>query len=114
VIPTQRKVGSRIVLELPKFLLERGFYSLVLQKDTLGLVAFNLTKEESLLENLKPEEVKLRLGGSPSISIFDAGSTDAFRNEIKARYLGTPLWKYAIVFALLFLFIEITLIRFLK
>jgi hypothetical protein len=114
VIPTQRKVGSRIVLELPKFLLERGFYSLVHQKDTLGLVAFNLTKEESLLENLKPEEVKLRLGGSPSISIFDAGSTDAFRNEIKERYLGTPLWKYAIVLALLFLFIEITLIRFLK
>ncbi len=114
VIPAQHRIGSRIILELPKFLLERGFYSMVLQKDTLGLVAFNLTKEESLLENLKPEQVKLRLGGSPSISIFDAGSTDAFRNEIKERYLGTPLWKYAIVLALLFLLAEILLIRFLK
>jgi hypothetical protein len=99
---------------LPKFLLERGFYSLVNQKDTLSLVAFNLIKDESMLENLKPEEVKLRLGGSSSISIFDAGSTDAFRNEIKERYLGTPLWKYAIVLALFFLLAEILLIRFLK
>ena len=114
VIPAQHWIGSRIVLELPKFLLERGFYSLVHQKDTLSLVAFNLIKDESMLENLKPEEVKLRLGGSPSISIFDAGSTDAFRNEIKERYLGTPLWKYAIVLALLFLLAEILLIRFLK
>jgi hypothetical protein len=114
VIPAQHRIGSRIILELPKFLLERGFYSLVNQKDTLNLVAFNLIKDESMLENLKPEEIKLRLGGSASISIFNAGSTDAFRNEIKERYLGTPLWKYAIVLALVFLLAEILLIRFLK
>ena len=54
------------------------------------------------------------MGNAPNISIFEAGSAEAFSNEIKARYLGTPLWKYALVLALFFLLVEILLIRFLK
>jgi hypothetical protein len=54
------------------------------------------------------------MGNGENISIFEAGSPEAFSNEIKARYLGKPLWKYAIMLSLLFLLAEVLLVRFLK
>jgi hypothetical protein len=114
VIPLQRRMENQVTLEVPKFLLEKGFYSLLYQQDTLDLVAFNVEKEESVLQNLTGEEAKVRLGGGSSISIFDSGDADSFRNEVKQRYLGTALWKYALLLALFFLLAEVLLLRFLK
>jgi hypothetical protein len=54
------------------------------------------------------------MGETDNISIFEAASADAFSNEIKERYLGKPLWKYALMLALFFLLVEVLLIRFLK
>jgi hypothetical protein len=53
-------------------------------------------------------------GNGSNISVFEANSTEAFSNEIKDRYLGKPLWKYALLLALFFLLVEVLLIRFLK
>jgi Aerotolerance regulator N-terminal len=114
MIPQQRRLGDRVLLEVPKFAADPGFYSVTFKKDTLDVVAFNLDKAESILDSFTGEEAKAQLGGTQSISIFTATSPEAFRNEIKERYLGTPLWKYALVFALIFLLVEVLLLRFLK
>ena len=114
VIPGQRKVGDRVFMEVPKFSIEQGFYKIASQRDTIGLLAFNLDKEESLMDQYTGEEVKTRVGGGDNISIFTASTSDTFSNEIKERYLGTPLWKYALLLALLFIITEVLLIRFLK
>ena len=45
-------------------------------------------------------EMKTLLGSGENISIFEVASTEAFSIEIKERYLGKPLWKYALVMAL--------------
>jgi hypothetical protein len=66
------------------------------------------------LDQYAGEEMKELLGGGDRITIFNVGSQEAFSNEIKERYLGTPLWKYALLLALFFLLMEILLIRFLK
>jgi len=58
--------------------------------------------------------MKALLGAGDNITIFKVGAQEAFSNEIKERYLGTPLWKYALVLAMFFLLMEILLIRFLK
>jgi hypothetical protein len=114
VIPGQRKVGDRVFMEVPKFSIEQGFYKIASQRDTIGLLAFNLDKEESLMDQYPGEEIKTRVGGGDNISIFTASTSDTFSNEIKERYLGTPLWKYALLLALLFIITEVLLIRFLK
>jgi hypothetical protein len=114
VIPGQRKVGDRVFMEVPKFSIEQGFYKIASQRDTVGLLAFNLDKEESLMDQYAGEEVKTSAGGGNNISIFTASTSDTFSNEIKERYLGTPLWKYALLLALLFIITEVLLIRFLK
>jgi hypothetical protein len=91
-----------------------GFYKVVSRKDTIGLIAFDLDKKESVLQQMKGEEAKAALGGQPNVSIFKANSSETFSAEIKERYLGKPLWKYAIVMSLIFLLAEVLLIRFLK
>lgn len=114
IIPSQRRAGSRVVLELPRFSMNAGFYYAVHRTDTLALLAFNQSKQESLLRSYTAHEVKEKLGNHRHITVFESNSAETFSNEIKARYLGTPLWKQALVLALMFLLVEVLLIRFLK
>lgn len=114
VIPAQRKLTDRVILELPRFSMQAGFYNAITGKDSTGLFAFNLDSRESLLERVSATEIKQLLGGGDNITLFEAASAETFSNEIKTRYLGTPLWKYALILALFFLLVEVLLIRFLK
>lgn len=114
IIPPQRRAGDRVYLELPRFTIAPGFYNVIYKSDTLDLLAFNLEKKESLLDQYSGEEAKLMMGGGKNVSLFQAASAEAFSKEIKERYLGTPLWKFALIMALIFLLAEVLLIRFLK
>lgn len=114
IVPSQRRVGDRVFLDIPKFSITQGFYQIAHNGDTLGLLAFDLDKAESQLAQFTGQEIKTQVGGGDHISLFEAESTETFSNEIKARYLGRPLWKYALVMALAFLLAEVLLIRFLK
>ncbi len=114
LVPSQRRLGDRLLFEIPRFSINQGFYYVTHHRDTIDLIAFNLEKKESMLSQFSGEQVKAALGGGNHISIFKASSTETFSNEIKERYLGTPLWKYALILALFFLLAEVLLIRFLK
>ena len=114
IVPAQRRVNEQVFLEIPKFSITQGFYHVLAERDTVGLIAFNLDEAESLLDQFSAEEIKNQMGDGSNISIFEATTADAFSNEIKERYLGKPLWKYALMIALLFLLAEVLLIRFLK
>jgi hypothetical protein len=113
VVPAQRKVNDQVIFDIPKFSMTKGFYKVV-GGDTLSLLAFDLDKTESLLDQYSGAEMKNLFGSGDHITIFKVGSSEAFSNEIKERYLGTPLWKYALMLAIFFLLTEILLIRFLK
>ncbi len=114
LVPSQRRLGDRLLLEIPRYTVSNGFYFVTHGSDTLDLLGFDLEKKESMLAQFTGEEVKAALGGGNQISIFKANSAETFSNEIKERYLGTPLWKYALILALIFLLAEVLLIRFLK
>jgi hypothetical protein len=114
IVPAQRRNGDRVILEIPRFSVEPGFYTAHIRSDTLGLIAFDMDKRESLLDQWSAEEVKSLLGGGSNISIFQPAAQGSFTNEIKERYLGRQLWKYALALALLFLLAEVLLIRFMK
>ena len=114
IVPAQRSVNEQVFLEIPKFSISQGFYQVLAGTDSVGLIAFNLDKAESLLDQFSGNEIKTQMGNASNISIFEATSAEAFSNEIKERYLGKPLWKYALMIALFFLLVEVLLIRFLK
>lgn len=113
LIPAQRKDVDKVIMELPKFSMNAGFYYAMFRKDTLDQVAFNLTRDESRLERFSPSELTERFGNK-MVSVFTPGYTASLAGDIKERYLGTPLWKQALILSLLFLLAEVLLIRFLK
>jgi hypothetical protein len=77
-------------------------------------LAFNLNQKESLLDAYSGKEIIESLGQNGRVSLFEASTADTFHSEIKERYLGTPLWKYCLILALIFLLAEVLLIRFMK
>jgi hypothetical protein len=114
IMPAQRRVNDVVFLDIPKYSITQGFYDVIANRDSVGLVAFNAEKAESLLDQFTGDQVKTQMGNGENITIFEASSGEAFSNEIKARYLGKPLWKYAVMLSLLFLLVEVLLVRFLK
>lgn len=114
IVPPQRRVGDKFFLEMPKFSMNAGFYYVKYRQDTLSLLAVNLDKRESDLNQYSVDEIKSFFGGGKQVTIFQGTSLESFSNEIKERYLGTPLWKHALILALLFLLAEVLFIRFLK
>jgi len=114
VVPAQRKINDDVIFDIPKFSMTKGFYKVVMQRDTVNLLAFNLDKAESLMDQYRGEDVQKILGSADNITIFQVGAADSFSKEIKERYLGKPLWKYALAMAIFFLLVEILFIRFLK
>ena len=114
VVPAQRKINDDVIFDIPKFSMTKGFYKVVMQRDTVNLLAFNLDKAESLMDQYRGEDLQKILGSADNITIFQVGAADSFSKEIKERYLGKPLWKYALAMAIFFLLVEILFIRFLK
>lgn len=114
MIPPQRRAADRVVLEIPKFSMAAGYYYVLYKRDTLDQLAFNLLPHESRLATYTATEVKQQMGGGENIASFDATTTQAFAGELKNKYQGTPLWKYMIVAALLFVLAEVALLRLLK
>jgi hypothetical protein len=83
------------------------------RKDTLDELAFNMERAESILERFSEKELAEQYKNR-HVSILTTTSAAAFGKEIKDRYLGTPLWKHALLLSLLFLLAEVLLIRFWK
>lgn len=113
VIPAQRIVGDRILLDIPRHSITQGFYYVTLDADTLDLLAFNPDRDESRMATYNVQDV-LNLMSGAKVSVFEATTPEAFSKEIKDRYLGKTLWKYAVMLALAFLLAEILLLRFMK
>ena len=113
LIPNQRISGNELVLELPKNELQAGFYELRLGSDVKSTLAFNLDKKESYLEQMDISEIRSYFGQKEYVTIFEVNDEDNFSKEVKKNKFGVPLWKYAIILALLFLLAEVLLIRFL-
>jgi hypothetical protein len=113
IVPSQRSIGDRVLLELPRYSIEAGIYDLFDEDARIASLAFNIDRSESDLEQYTRQELDDEFQLSENINIFSAGNVEQFSSELTASFAGIHLWKYAIVLALLFLLTEILLIRFL-
>jgi hypothetical protein len=121
IIPIQRVTENELVLELPKSsqladnqVLESGYYELQLDGKTEKLLALNHDSEESKMDFYQPEELKNLFAGQKNITVFDNLLDGDFVKTFQENNIGTPLWKYCIILALVFLLIEILLIRLMR
>ncbi len=110
--PDQRFSGSNLVMEIPKDEIGPGHFDVKSTDTNLGVIAFNLPKEESGGDRFSTDEL-LELAQANHINMIEADDAMEVDREITAGIKGIGLWRYALLLALLFLFVEIILIRYL-
>lgn len=92
-----------------------GHYSLLKEKKEIAVVAYNYNRKESVMQF--QDEAGLRevaeKSGLKKWDYMKAANPD-LTSEIRTLQQGIPLWKYAVICALIFLLLEIMLIRYWK
>ena len=112
LIPDQRQEEAGLIMEIPKDEILPGHYDLILNDQVVGTLAFNLPRSESNVHPIDFDFLR-ELERSPNVSILNSDNALNVNQEILAGVNGISLWKYALLIALLFLFVEIILIRYL-
>lgn len=110
--PDQRIVNDELIMEVPKGIIDAGHYTLLQGETALGNLAFNISKMESDLKRLNNQLFE-DVASQNHINWMKEEQLSAFKKMLASNITGKPLWAYALMFTLLFLFVEVILIRYL-
>jgi len=111
-VPGVIRTADRVLLEIPEEITEPGFYILTIDNDTITQLAFNYNKAESNINSISTNDLKNVISGMGNIEIFDIDNAEDFKRSFSEASDGVGLWKYALLLALIFLLIEMLLLRF--
>ncbi len=112
-IPEQFAVGNKMLLGLSSQISKPGFYRVGLEKsDTSETIALNFDRKESDMKFFDASALKEKYIQS-NVSVVDGAHAEV-SSVVKELDRGTPLWKLSLILSLLFLAIEIVLLRFWK
>ncbi|MDQ3192568.1 MAG: BatA domain-containing protein [Bacteroidota bacterium] len=115
IIPENKIINGNHQLILHDQLNAAGNYNLKSGNKNVGSVSFNYNRLESDLSYFSFSELFAQFedSGLSNFLILDSNNKN-LTIALKELDLGKRLWKLCIIFALLFLFTEIVLLRFLK
>ncbi len=113
VIPETRDLGAFTMVYVHDQLKKAGNYDLTSGDSTLQGVSFNFDRKESDLACFETAELKqlLEKNSLTSYTVLEAGSK-SMADALKETDLGTALWKWFILAALVFMTAEVLLLRF--
>jgi hypothetical protein len=114
IVPCLNTIDGLLYLEVPAILDQPGFYQMVSDGDTLGTLSFNLPRRESQLEVLTDDEMTTILEGKSNVELSIIEDAVGYADALTSEREGFPLWKYALLLALIFLVVEMTLLRVFK
>ncbi|MCB2411171.1 BatA domain-containing protein [Hymenobacter lucidus] len=113
VVPAQRWEAGTLRLTIPATVQEAGFYQVVYNNRVLTTLALNIDKDESELSYYSAAELRQLIGPNrPNIQVYESGTDRSVAAHYKAQRVGTPLWRYCLLLALVFLLTEVLLLRF--
>ena len=114
-IPESRLLNSNTIISIHDQVTVAQNYKLTSGNKLISEVAFNYDRKESDLSVLSNDELekKASLSGFTNINVINAEGID-LSHKISQLNEGKRLWKYFIIAALVFLGIEILLIRYFK
>ncbi|MFT4644787.1 MAG: hypothetical protein ACI8ZX_001194 [Planctomycetota bacterium] len=113
LIPQKNIFANEMVLNLMQSNLEAGIYDVSNENKTYqAKVALNYSRKESGLKYYSKNELE-NLFPEKNVNII-VGRKSAIQENLLNNSKGKSLWKWFIVFSLLFLAFEILLLRFLK
>ena len=118
-IPQQRIINSELILQPSAFAKKAGLFNLVSPKNEIAsCFGLNYDRKESVMDFISSDDfaqwsVANRPHNGFSIELLSSADKN-MTAEISELNLGTTLWKLCLVLSLLFLAVEILLLRLLK
>jgi hypothetical protein len=112
-VPESRIVGNMLLLNPNTSIKQDGVYNV--SKDgvaTAQSLAFNYNRKESILDFLSKDDIKQKFN-YPKFNILDIKKAN-IGAQVKQLKGGIILWKICVILALIFLLLEILIIRFMK
>lgn len=115
IIPAQKSGTNDVNLFFRDQVKESGNYDLLLKNKSAAVVSFNYDRRESVMFFYDTDEISKIIKGShlQNMKIFEA-SSKGLTSQLLEMNEGIKLWKWCIILVLLFLGIEILLLKFLK
>jgi hypothetical protein len=110
-IPTQQWLNGKLSIGIKDELRKAGFYNLMNQDQLLHTLAFNYSRKESNLRFHDVEYINLWKEDQQGIRLIDTGNSPIKKSTIREE---KPLWKYFIMATILFLLIEVLIIKVMK
>jgi hypothetical protein len=111
IIPDTRQQEGSTMLYISDQLHETGIYDLKKQDSTIAAIAFNDNRSESDLSYLTKADLAKTV---PQAATLIEGGKGSLQGAVTETNFGLQLWKLCIILALIFLGVEILLIRFYK
>ncbi|MEP1066924.1 MAG: hypothetical protein ABJG82_20385 [Cyclobacteriaceae bacterium] len=111
IVPVLRNIEGSLFLEMPEIMEEPGFYELFADGVKVQTLAFNLPKDESEVSTFSDAEISLMVDGRSNVTFESVDNGFDQKTKYAGVDSGFPLWKYALLLTLLFLIVELTLLR---
>ena len=113
LVVSQRVQGNTLMLDPPKYLLSPGYYNITSDDQDIHTLAVNHHRSESRTEPMDMGALKEKFSGFQNLEFYDEIAPENFSKSLKEKYDKVELWKYALILCLIFVIIEVFLIRFL-
>jgi hypothetical protein len=112
MIPEKRNNGNEVALFFHNGINKDGIYRIMQESDTTDICAFNYNRAESDLHYYHEEDLKKMIKQSNGKGdILNFQSKDLTKS-VSDKLTGRPLWRYFLLLSLLFLAIEVLVLRF--
>ncbi|MHB1146985.1 MAG: BatA domain-containing protein [Lutibacter sp.] len=108
-IPLQKVSQNKVDLTLSDVILQSGFYKVASNEETLRTISLNYDREES---DANYADLKTLAGNAENVTV-SASINDLF-DEIENQQKINWLFKWFLAFSVLFLFIEMLLLKYFK
>jgi len=105
IIPQQQNFSNRVEISTNNISLEAGNYEISNTASVIGNISFNYDRSESELTYTDISKMN-------NLRVYD--SVEEYFSKTNAASQITALWKWFVIFALIFLAIEMLLIKFFK
>jgi hypothetical protein len=112
-IPEQRMVAGKAILGVKDGTKDAGFYNLFTRPDSiLSKFGFNYDRRESVLDYYTSKDLKTY--ERKNLKVLDDTAEASMTVVVGERNQGVALWRWCIIAALIFLALEVALLRFWK
>lgn len=110
VIPEVRQSNGKTLLYTADQIKKAGFYDVQQADSTISVIAFNDNRIESDMHYDEQSDLN-KIFNKQQATVLDP-TTDQMASVVAAKNNGTELWKLCLILSVIFLAIEIALVRF--